>query len=120
MDDKRFPTRVYSHGSEPDARFSLANERTFLAWVSTGLALVSVGVGLEAFGLSLQHGFRLATSALLVCLGIATTVHAWFNWMRVESSMRDHRPLPSMANGLVLAIGLSVAGVLVLIGIVTA
>ncbi len=27
-------------GEEPDYRFSLANERTFLAWISTALALL--------------------------------------------------------------------------------
>ena len=27
---RRFPARVYGHWVEPDARFSLANERTFL------------------------------------------------------------------------------------------
>ncbi|WP_157593348.1 YidH family protein, partial [Sedimentibacter sp. B4] len=44
----RFPRSVYARGSEPDARFSLANERTFLAWISAGLALISVGVGLDS------------------------------------------------------------------------
>ena len=27
---RRFPDRVYGHAVEPDARFSLANERTFI------------------------------------------------------------------------------------------
>jgi len=36
-------------GEEPDPRFTLANERTFLAWVRTALALVAGGIGLEAF-----------------------------------------------------------------------
>jgi hypothetical protein len=35
MNDSRFPRRVYQLGSEPDPRFTLANERTFLAWIRT-------------------------------------------------------------------------------------
>ncbi|MGJ6979840.1 YidH family protein [Aestuariimicrobium soli] len=118
--DRRFPARVYAHGSEPDPRFSLANERTFLAWMSTGLALISVGVGLEAFGLTLHHGLRLAASAVLILLGITVPVHAWFSWMRVESAMRDHRPLPALTMGLVLTVGLAIAGLLVLAAVVAA
>ena len=45
----RWPGRVFDHGSEPDPRFSLANERTFLAWLRTGLALVAGGVALDQF-----------------------------------------------------------------------
>ena len=36
---RRFPARVYRAGTEPDPRFTLANERTFLAWIRTSLAL---------------------------------------------------------------------------------
>lgn len=31
-------------GTEPDYRFTLANERTFLAWIRTALALIAGGV----------------------------------------------------------------------------
>ena len=37
----QWPRWVYGHGSTPDPRFSLANERTFLAWVRTALAVVA-------------------------------------------------------------------------------
>ena len=49
----RFPRWVYGVGTEPDARFSLANERTFLAWVRTSLAFSAAGVALEALSLPL-------------------------------------------------------------------
>ncbi len=32
-------------GTEPDPRFTFANERTFLAWSRTALALVVAGLG---------------------------------------------------------------------------
>ena len=36
-------------GDRPDYRFSLANERTFLAWLRTGLALVGGGLAVAQF-----------------------------------------------------------------------
>ncbi|NLT31088.1 MAG: DUF202 domain-containing protein, partial [Propionibacterium sp.] len=38
MARERFPKSVYSTGTEPDPRFTLANERTYLAWIRTSLA----------------------------------------------------------------------------------
>ena len=37
-----------AEGSPPDYRFSLANERTFLAWIRTGLALIGGGLGVAS------------------------------------------------------------------------
>ncbi|MGA9597271.1 MAG: DUF202 domain-containing protein, partial [Acidimicrobiia bacterium] len=51
MPARRFPARVYRQGVEPDPRFSLANERTFLAWIRTGLAFVAGGVAVAALEL---------------------------------------------------------------------
>lgn len=45
---ERFPHWVYHHGAEPDPRFTLANERTFFAWIRTGLRRIAAGVALEA------------------------------------------------------------------------
>ena len=46
--DRRFPRSVYGEGEEPDPRFSLANERTFLAWLRTALAMYAAAFALEA------------------------------------------------------------------------
>ncbi len=113
----RFPDSVYGRGTEPDARFSLANERTFLAWVSVGLALVSVGVGLQAFAVNVQPALRLAASVLLVIAGTASPVQAWFGWARVETAMREQRPLPSVGMAPLLVILLGVVGVLIVLGL---
>lgn len=118
MGDARFPKSVYGRGSEPDVRFSLANERTFLAWISAGLALVSVGVGLEALALSLNPGFRLAASVVLVLAGIACPVQAWFGWARAEAALRESRALPFTPLLVVLPVVLVVTGALVLLGLV--
>ena len=43
-----WPRWVYDGGTEPDPRFTLANERTFLAWIRTSIAFMAAGVALEA------------------------------------------------------------------------
>ena len=63
-------------GSEPDPRFTLANERTFLAWIRTALALTAGGVALEALTVPLLPGLRLAASLLLLVLGLAGVLGA--------------------------------------------
>jgi putative membrane protein len=116
-DDRRFPRGVYSRGSEPDGRFSLANERTFLAWVRTALALLAAGVALEALDLPVEPRLRLAASVVLLVLGILAPAQAWFGWARTERALRERRPLPPPALGGPLAVGVALAGVLVLIGL---
>lgn len=116
--DGRFPRRVYGTGSEPDPRFSLANERTFLAWIRTSLALLASGVALEAFSVPVQVGFRVAASIVLIVGGIAAPVQAWIGWMRIERAMRESRPLPSPALAGPIAVIVVVAGALVVIGLV--
>ncbi len=113
----RFPRGVYGVGSEPDVRFSLANERTFLAWVRTGLALLAAGVALESLQLPLQPGLRLAASLVLVVLGLLAPVQAWRGWSRDERAVRLGEPLAAPVLALPLALGCALAGVLVLLGI---
>ncbi|MGO4535233.1 YidH family protein [Leifsonia sp. 2MCAF36] len=117
MTDNRFPASVFGVGSEPDARFSLANERTFLAWIRTGLALLAGGVALEALGLGIHPGFRLAASLILLVAGLLTPLQAWFGWKRSERALRLGEPLPAAPLTLVLAVAVSAVGVLVLIGV---
>ena len=117
MTQARFPNSVYSRGTEPDPRFTLANERTFLAWVSVGLGLLSVGVGLESRALDVQPALRLAASLILVLGGIACPIQAWFGWARIETALREQRPLPSSIMVALLPIILGVAGALVGLGL---
>ena len=117
MNDKRFPASVFGVGTEPDARFSLANERTFLAWIRTSLALLAGGVALEALGLGIHPGFRLAASLILLIAGLVTPLQAWFGWKRSERALRLGLPLPAAPLTLVLAVAVVTVGVLVFVGV---
>ena len=118
MHESRFPRSVYGAGDEPDPRFSLANERTFLAWMRTALALIAGGVALEALGLDLQPELRLAGALVLIAAGLALGVLAWMEWAKTERALRAAAPLPGSALSLVLAITVVLVALLVLLGVV--
>ena len=107
-----------SVGTDPDYRFTLANERTFLAWLRTGLALLAGAVALA----SLVHDFgprpfRIAITVLLLALALAVTIGAYVRWDRTERALREKRPLPNdpLPRIVVSGVGIVVvaAGVLV-------
>ena len=112
----RFPRRVYGQGEEPDARFSLANERTFLAWIRTALALIAAGVAIEVLDLPVQTGLRLAAALVLGLLGMLAAVQAWVGWTRTETALRLGRALPGPTVGIILTAGVVLSVVLLGIG----
>lgn len=82
-------------GSEPDPRFTLANERTFLAWIRTSLALLAGGIAIDAFTSDVFPGpVRTGLAVLLLLVGMLLSGGAAVRWVRVERSMRHKAPLP--------------------------
>lgn len=95
--DRRWPRSVYGVGSEPDPRFSLANERTFLSWIRTALGFLAAGAGVAAVSQVVgdqRIELKLVSLLLLVC-GLVCATGAFFRWVRHERAMRTGRPLPS-------------------------
>lgn len=82
-------------GSDPDPRFTLANERTFLAWVRTALGIVAAALAIEAFsGDVLPDPLRSIVGVALLVFAAVLVVVALFRWLRIEVAMRTGRSLP--------------------------
>ncbi|MFJ1538818.1 YidH family protein [Micromonospora chalcea] len=112
------PRELRSVGNPPDYRFSLANERTFLAWLRTGLALVAGGLAAAQFlpPLRLAH-LREALAIALLLLGATVSIRAVDHWARTERAMRLDEELPASRFPAVLAMVVTV-GALLLVGAV--
>jgi putative membrane protein len=105
-------------GREPDPRFTLANERTYLAWNRTALALIGGGL---AAGQLLDFDSR--TARLLVALppivlGLVLALMSYRRWADNERALRLDEPLPGGAPPRLLALGIAVVGVIVIVVLV--
>lgn len=85
----------FPDGAEPDPRFTLANERTFLAWTRTSLAFLAGGIALGAFPLEqLSEELKSGLAVFIIAIGMLIAAGAAGRWIRVERAMRRNEPLP--------------------------
>jgi putative membrane protein len=101
-------------GQEPDYRFSLANERTFLAWIRTALGLLAAGVLLDQFATKLSPAWAVVGIAIGLCLLAAVMgILSYVRWRANEIAMRHNRGLPSTVAIPLAAAALCVAGAVI-------
>jgi putative membrane protein len=101
--------------AEPDYRFTLANERTFLAWQRTALGLLAAAVALVQLVPELTApGARHLIGVLLALLATLTSGMGLLRWHQVDRAMRRGDPLPRHPSPAYLALGLSVVGLVAL------
>jgi putative membrane protein len=105
---------------EPDPRWSLANERTALAWVRTSLALIAGGVGLTSLArvADLPRAIDLVSAAICL-LGAAVGASAFRTYRRRDAAMRENEPLPPtrMLSVLVFCIATFAIGVAIYLAV---
>lgn len=105
-------------GTEPDARFTFANERTFLAWSRTALALVIAGLGI----VQLLPPFprvpagRHLLGLPLIALGAVLATTAYVEWVRSQRALRRGDPLPHSVLPWILAA--TITGIAIIAGVV--
>jgi putative membrane protein len=103
-------------GEEPDYRFSLANERTFLAWVRTALATLAAAVGVSEL---VPNGhldwLRRALALLLGALGLLIAAGLYLRWRASEQAIRTGRPLPRSPLLPLISAGMALAACCVLV-----
>lgn len=82
-------------GESPDYRFSLANERTFLAWIRTALAFLAAAIGIDQLAPNLATPMVRESIALLLCFFAGTlAAYAYIRWVSNEKAMRFKLDLP--------------------------
>jgi putative membrane protein len=118
MSIERVPVGVYGVGEEPDPRFSLANERTFLAWTRTSLGMVAGAVAARAPFVALPDWLGVSISALLLALAAVTAVCGCIRWRNTEIAMRLAAPLPGFGVSTVIAVVLLVIVALTATGMI--
>ena len=94
---------VYGVGEEPDPRFSLANERTALAWLRTAVAFIAGGIALIPFadaGALPQWALALGLAAALG--GAVVAIRGARSWARIrrhsDSGSRCHPRAASLSS----------------------
>jgi putative membrane protein len=97
---------------EPDYRFTLANERTALAWLRTSLALMAAAVAVVQFAPRFGgSGARSATATCMGTLSVVVAVAAVLRWRSVQRAMRREEPLPRSPMVWILGMSLGAVGV---------
>ena len=105
-------------GEEPDVRFTLANERTYLAWIRTSLALIGGGLAAGQLLEFQSEVARLAVALPPIVLGAALALTSYRRWEVNQRAMRLGEPLPSGGPPRLLAGGIGAVAVVVAVIVV--
>jgi putative membrane protein len=101
-----FDRWVRAVGDDPDPRFTLANERTFLSWMTTALGLLGIGLAVGTL-LPGDAGVLRWLGATWVLLAVVVALRALVRWFVVERAMRTGSALPLSRSIPVVAVGLA-------------
>lgn len=113
-DDDTTPNR-------PDERFTLASERTFLAWIRTALGLLAGGIALLHVVPDFSTGWVRTTIALvLIVLGIAAPIAGLRRWLQVQRALESGAPMPAEHDLWVFAIAIAAIGVVAAVATIVA
>jgi putative membrane protein len=113
------PAETRQVGHTPDYRFSLANERTFLAWLRTALALIGGGFAVDQFLPDLRWAWRVGLALGLLAAGVLCSLRAINHWVRCERAMRRGDDLPASRFPALLSIVVAVVAIAMVVVVIT-
>lgn len=91
---------------EPDVRFSLANERTLLAYQRTAIGLIAASVAVAHF--LDDNALAITLAAVLLASGAVAAVGGYRRYRAADQAIRAGRPLPAGGTAVLLTAGLVV------------
>ncbi|WP_433561088.1 YidH family protein [Nocardia sp. CA-151230] len=98
--------------AELDYRFTLANERTFLAWIRTALGLLAAGVAVHTLVQPFHHaGVRRLLSLSCIVLAVVLAAGAYTHWRDVQARMVRGEPLGNTMLVPILAGGIAIVSI---------
>lgn len=110
--------RLREIGTDPDYRFSLANERTFLAWIRTSLALAAGGIAVVQLAPDLgPRPIRMVIGVVLIVISGVMSGAAHHRWSEAERAMRTGSTLPPTRLLAVVGYGVTLIVIVVLIAL---
>lgn len=106
----------------PDERFTLASERTFLAWLRTSLGLLAGGIAMVHLVPEFSTGWvRTALGLALILLAVGAPIAGLRRWLQVQRALESGAPMPAERDLWVFGIGIAliaaVAAVATAIGV---
>ncbi|MEV0341528.1 DUF202 domain-containing protein [Nocardia sp. NPDC050713] len=101
-----------------DYRFTLANERTFLAWMRTSLGLLAGGVAVHTLVQPFHMaGLRRVLAVSCIVLAVVVALGGYLHWRRVGRAMRRAEPLPETVLVPVLSVGIGIVSIMACIAV---
>lgn len=103
---------------EVDYRFTLANERTFLAWIRTALGLLAGGVAVHTLVRPFHHaGVRRTLAMMCIVLAVILAVGAYRHWKDVGRRIARGEALRTTMMVPVLAAGTALVSVMAAVAV---
>lgn len=102
-------------GPDPDYRYSLANERTFLAYIRTALALNGGGLAVVSLLEPFAGIGREVVGVLLISLGTGVALQSFVRWRENEDGMRSGTGIAPSRLPAIVAGGVSITSIVALV-----
>ena len=102
----------------PDERFTLASERTFLAWLRTSLGLLAGGIAMVHLVPEFSTEWvRMLLGLVLILLAAGAPIAGLRRWIQVRRALESGAPMPEEKD--LWVFGVAIAAVAVVAAVAT-